>query len=125
MLPPEEYERAAQAATYHLQLVIESVTEEAGEALLSGTVVTVFRGPDALRGTVMRLRVPVATDEDDWAPDGLGRFAAGSLRPGLVLEAYLDATPAGCEVALDLCGVFDHETAAPQLPTTTQRPSGA
>lgn len=115
MLPPEEYERAAREADYHVQVLISSIAVVDAEATVSGGVVRVYRGPAELAGTSMTLRVQCAEPDDDWAPDGLGRIPAESLRVGRVIEAYVDATPAGCEVALGLCTLSDSATDSPQL----------
>jgi hypothetical protein len=115
MLPPEEYERAARDADYHLQMLISSVVMADAEADVIGEVVRVYRGPKKLLGTAMTLRVQCDDDCDDWAPDGLGRVPADSLRTGRVLEAYVNALPEQLEVALNLCMVIDRATESPQL----------
>jgi len=53
MLPPEEYERAVRKADYHVQIAIQKVDIAPSEAILSGTVVRVFRGPAELDGRGM------------------------------------------------------------------------
>ena len=115
MLPPEEYARAAREADFHVQVLISSVALVNGEASVSGEVVRVYRGFAELCGAVMTLCVPCGDADDNWAPDGLGRIPADSLRAGRVLEAYVNGTSAGCEVALDLYTIVDSPTDSPQL----------
>jgi|CXWL01.1.fsa_nt_gi hypothetical protein len=117
MLPPEDYENAARQAEYHIQLVIKDVIIKSGEACLSGLVARVFRGPPELQGTCMKLQVSCfeLENEDEWPPDGIGRFQVESLKVGRVIEALVNNTSSGPEIALDLCTVIDTITAAPQL----------
>ena len=117
MLPPDEYERAAREADYHVQLLIEDVAVGSGEASLSGSVVKVFRGPPELRGRPMKLQVSCfgSEEKDDWPPDGVGRFGVDSLRAGRVLEALVNKTDSGTEIALGLCTLIDSATSTPQL----------
>jgi hypothetical protein len=115
MLPPEEYERAAANAVGHLQLEIMEVSLAPGEAVASGHVVRVFRGPAEMLGSAMSLRVPCTGpgDDDDWAPGESGHIRAAELRAGRVLEAYVDRTPAGLQIVLDLYAVIDSPTDTP------------
>jgi hypothetical protein len=118
MLPPDEYQRAAREADYHIQVVIENIGVSSGEASLSGSVVNVFRGPPELRGKPMTLQVNCfgpGEEEDDWPPDGVGRLPVDSLRRGRVLEALVNETESGMEIALGLCTVIDSTTSTPQL----------
>lgn len=117
MLPPEDYEIAAQQADCHIQLIIEDVVVKSGEACLSGLVARVFRGSPELQGTRMKLQVSCfgLENEDEWPPDGIGRFPVESLRIGRVIEALVNNTSAGPEITLGLCTVINAITAAPQL----------
>jgi len=117
MLPPEEYEQAARNADWHVQVAIEQVAFAPGEATLVGPVVRVFRGSSELAGHIMRLKVGcVRTGEDDeWAPDGAGRFPSDALRPGRILEAFVVDTPEGPEIAADLCSLLDSATDRPRI----------
>src|SRR5579864_8637362 len=105
MLPPEEYERAAKEADYHVQIAIQQVEFESNDATLQGTVVKVFRGPAALHGTIMRLKVNYFSPEqgNDWAPDGMGRLPVNALRAGRTLEAFIVQTDAGLIISEGLC----------------------
>ena len=117
MLPPEEYERAARKADYHVQIAIQGVDIAPGEATLTGTVVRVFRGPSELDHKRMQLKVNCFSPEEDndWAPDGIRRFPAHALRAGRIIEAFIVQTPAGPEITADLCMVFDSATDRPQM----------
>ena len=115
MLPPEEYERAAREAAGHLQLEITAVSLEPPEAVVAGRVVRVFRGPAAMIGSALRLRVPCG-DGDDFAPGEPAPIATAELRAGRVLEAYVDRAPNGFEIVLDLYAVIDTATDVPQTP---------
>lgn len=115
MLPPEDYEIAAQQADCHIQLIIEDVVVKSGEADLSGLVARVFRGSPELQGTHMKLKVSCFELEDEWSPDGIGRLPVESLRIGRVIEALVNNTSVGSEVTLGLCTVIDVITAVPQL----------
>jgi hypothetical protein len=117
MLPPEEYERAAKKADYHLQLAIQIVNFAPDEATLTGTVVRVFRGPPELDRRRMQLKVNYFNPEEDqdWAPDGLHRFPAPALRAGRILEAFIVQTPDGLEITADLCTLIDAATDRPQM----------
>jgi len=114
MLPPEDYQRAALEADYHVQMLISSFTFESGEARVTGRVVGVFRGHDELCGSNITLNINYSSD-DDWAPDGLGRIPIELLQVGRVLEAYVNATPSGFEVALDLYILIDSATDSPKM----------
>ena len=122
MIPPDEYACAAHEADAHIQVVIANVALLPDEARVTGEVVRVFRGAAALHGATASLAVPCDRPED-WAPDGLGRVPAESLRSGRVIEAYVKATPNGYEVVLDLCGVIDDPSDVPQLPDYVGGPS--
>lgn len=117
MLPPEDYEIAAQQADCHIQLIIEDVVVKSEEADVSGLVARVFRGSPELQGTRMKLKVSCfgLEDEDECPPDGIGRFPVESLRIGRVIEALVNNTSTGSEITLGLCTVIDAITAAPQL----------
>lgn len=117
MLPPEDYARAVREADYHIQIAIEDVDIRADEAFLSGNVVKVFRGSPALEGTSMKLRVDCFSpgENDEWPPDGIGRFPADALQAGRILEALVNETEAGMEIALGLSTVIDSATSARQL----------
>lgn len=117
MLPPEEYERAAREADYHVQIAIQQVEFASDDATLQGTVVRVFRGPAALHGTIMRLSVNYFSPEqgNDWAPDGMGRLPVNALRTGHTLEAFIVQTDAGLIISEGLCTLIDAATERPQL----------
>ena len=117
MLPPEEYERAAREADYHVQIAIQQVEFESDDAILQGTVVRVFRGPAALHGTIMRLNVSYLSPEqdNDWAPDGVGRLPVNALRSGRTLEAFIVKTDTGLMISEGLCTLIDAATERPQL----------
>lgn len=116
MHPPERYRRARQDAAYHLQLRIDEAVLAEGTATLSGPVVRVFRGPSSLIGGPMTLRVLyVPAGGDRRPPGGIGRVPAESIAAGRILEAYVDVTPSGCEIALGLQALLDAPTDAPRL----------
>ena len=117
MLPPEEHARAASEADYHVQLRIEHVEVAANEARLRGRVVRVFRGPASLRDAPLALSVSCfgAGEVADTAPGDSGSFPVDALRPGAILEAYLNRTPSGAEIAAGLCGIVPGESDAPLL----------
>jgi hypothetical protein len=118
MLPPEEYARMAREAAGIVQIEIATVSLAKGETLVSGPVVRLFRGPAAWKGSTISLRVPCigtgADDDDDFAPGDPGRIPASELRMGRVLEAYVDHSPAGFEIVLDLYAVIDSPTENPR-----------
>lgn len=101
-----------------MQVAIEDVVAGSGEATVSGPVVSVFRGPHNLLGTRVRLSVACVerAEEADWSPDGIGRFPIGSVRTGRVLEALVNDTPSGPEIALGLCAVVEAASTTPHLP---------
>jgi hypothetical protein len=115
MHPPEQYVQAVREATAHLQLAIEGVELSSGRARLSGTVVRVFRGDPARRGTRLSLDVPCRAPDRALPPGASARFSPDALRAGRVLEALLDDGPDGPEIPLELCTLLDAPTDVPQL----------
>ena len=117
MLPEDAYICAAREASSLLQLSITSV--EVGElhATVSGTVARVFHGADRLLGQSLVLEVPVITEHTAAPPSGIGRTPAKRIRPGRVLEAYVNETDSGPEIPLGMCAVLERPTDEPQLET--------
>jgi hypothetical protein len=117
MLEPEDYDCAAHKAACHLQMIVREVGRLPGEAVLTGTVVKVFRGPATLRGADFSLRVGCFQPgvDADWPPDGTPRFLQSALRAGRVLEAFVELSPEGPVVASGLCTLIDAATDRPVL----------
>jgi hypothetical protein len=118
MRPPEIDERARQDAAWLVQLAIESVSVSGRDARVTGRVVRVFRGSMALLDSTLTLTVPI--DRGDGSdlprPGDLSRTPLEQLRPGRVLEAYLDDSEQGPRITLDLSVVLDAATDEARLP---------
>ena len=110
MLPPEAYERARREAELLIQLSIESVDIEDLHAMVGGPVIGVFRGPRTAIGRRMRLRAPIAKSESKGRPSGVAYTPVEQLRPGRVLEAYVNEDASGPQLVLGMCTVLDGAT---------------
>jgi hypothetical protein len=133
MRPAELDERARRNAAWLAQLAIDSVSVQGREAQVTGRVVRVFRGAQQLLGSTLTLTVPIlkGDDGDRLKPGDLSPTPLGELRPGRVLEAYLDDSEQGPQIALDLSTVLDAATDEPRLaeslasaPAAYRRPIG-
>jgi hypothetical protein len=111
-------ERAKRDAEWLAQLAIESVEVAGREARVSGKVIRVFRGKPELLGTSQTLTLPIYRGDgsDSVKPGDLSPTPLEQLRPGRVLEAYLDDTEHGPQITLDLSTVLDAPTDEAQLP---------
>jgi hypothetical protein len=117
MLPPDEYERAAQQADYHIQIEIQGVTHNTDHAQVTGRVVRVFRGTSELLNRNLLLEVPTLSFEDqiNAPPDGITRVSKESIRPRRILEALVNTGSGKPEIPLGLCAILRDPTDTPQL----------
>jgi hypothetical protein len=118
MRPPEIEERARQDAAWLVQLAIDDVSVSGRDAHVTGRVVRIFRGSKALLDSILTLTVPIdrGDDGDRPRPGDRSRTPLEQLRPGRVLEAYLDDSERGPQITLDLSVVLDAATEEARLP---------
>jgi hypothetical protein len=100
--PPEYYKQARDAATHHVQMLIEEAVFETagGYTRVRGPVLKVFRGPESMMGTPIVLDLTTYRDSSEIRPGSPAGYMVGRITAGKILEAYLDQSPAGFDVSM-------------------------
>jgi hypothetical protein len=122
-MPFYEHARAALAAELHVQIEIERVVLPGvtpGAAKVHGRIARVFRGDPALRASPIHIQVDCFREGDSDLPVGVTWTPVEELLRAGAVEAYLDRSAEGYEVALENFRLLARVTDTPEFVITEE-----
>lgn len=123
-LPAHVYARAALDADLHVQIEVEHVEPprvSPGEARVTGQVVRVFKGSQALLSTSISFGIHCQREDDRPPPSGIRWKKAKDVEQAAVVEAYLSVVDGKYYVARYNSVLLDAVTDEPQRTFTEEQ----